>query len=43
VIDGNNVYLKPLKTRYSIKDIAGIEIKIVGVLVEKRKGHGTPL
>lgn len=33
VIDGNNVYLKPLNTRYPIKDITGIEIKIVVVVV----------
>lgn len=39
VIDGSNVYLKPLNTRYPIKDITGIEIKIVGVVVEKRKRY----
>jgi SOS-response transcriptional repressor LexA len=39
IIDGNNVYLKPLNTRYPIKDITGIEIKIVGVVVEKRKRY----
>jgi SOS-response transcriptional repressor LexA len=32
------MYLKPLNTRYPIKDITGGEIKIVGVVVEKRKG-----
>jgi len=39
VIDGSNVYLKPLNARYPIKDITGIEIKIVGVVVEKRKRY----
>lgn len=39
VIDGNNVYLKPLNTRYPIKDVTGMEIKIVGVVVEKRKRY----
>ncbi|MGD9947550.1 MAG: LexA family protein [Desulfobulbus sp.] len=37
VLDGNNVCLKPLNIRYPSKDITGIEIRIVGVMVEKRK------
>jgi len=39
VIDGNNVFLKPLNTRYPIKDVTGMEIKIVGVVIEKRKRY----
>jgi len=39
VIDGASVYLKPLNDRYPIKDITGIEIEIVGVVVEKTKRY----
>jgi SOS-response transcriptional repressor LexA len=39
VIDGENVYLKPLNNRYPIKDVTGLEIRIVGVVVEKRKRY----
>ena len=35
VIDGENVYLKPLNSRYPIKDMTGIEFKIVGVVVQR--------
>jgi len=39
VIDGDSVYLKPLNGRYPIKDVTGIEFKIVGVVVEKTKKY----
>lgn len=39
VIDGASVYLKPLNSRYPIKDMTGIEFRIIGVVVEKRKRY----
>jgi len=39
VMDGQSVFLKPLNSRYPIKDMTGIEIRIVGVVVEKRKRY----
>ena len=37
VNDGSSVFLKPLNDRYPILDMTGIEFRIVGVVVEKRK------
>ncbi len=39
VLDGSNVYLKPLNDRYPIKDMTGVDFKIIGVVVEKRKRY----
>jgi len=39
VIDGSSVFLKPLNTRYPIKDMTGIDFVIVGVIVEKRQKY----
>lgn len=39
IIDGSSVFLKPLNERYPIKDMTGIEMRIVGVVVEKRKRY----
>lgn len=39
VIDGQSVFLKPLNDRYPIRDMTGIEFRIVGVVVEKRKRY----
>ncbi len=39
VLDGPNVYLKPLNERYPIRDMTGVEFRIVGVVVEKRKRY----
>lgn len=39
IIDGPNVFLKPLNERYPIKDMTGVEMRIVGVVVEKRKRY----
>jgi len=39
VMDGSSVFLKPLNSRYPIKDMTGIEFRIVGVVVEKRKKY----
>jgi SOS-response transcriptional repressor LexA len=36
IVDGSNIYLKTVNNRYPIKDMTGIEMKIVGVVVEKR-------
>jgi SOS-response transcriptional repressor LexA len=37
--NGSNVYLKPLNDRYPIRDMTGIEFRIAGVVVEKRKKY----
>lgn len=39
ILDGTNVFLKPLNERYPIKDMTGVEMRIVGVVVEKRKRY----
>jgi SOS-response transcriptional repressor LexA len=39
ILDGPNVFLKPLNERYPIKDMTGVEMRIVGVVVEKRKRY----
>jgi len=39
VKDGQSVFLKPLNERYPIRDMTGIEFRIVGVVVEKRKRY----
>ncbi|SDP82739.1 helix-turn-helix domain-containing protein [Desulforhopalus singaporensis] len=39
IIDGGNVYLKPLNERYPVIDMTGKELHIVGVVVEKRKKY----
>lgn len=39
VTDGLSVFLKPLNDRYPIRDMTGIEFRIVGVVVEKRKRY----
>jgi SOS-response transcriptional repressor LexA len=39
VYDGSSVFLKPLNDRYPIRDMTGIEFRIVGVVVEKRKRY----
>ena len=39
VMDGQSVFLKPLNSRYPIRDMTGIEFRIVGVVVEKRKRY----
>jgi SOS-response transcriptional repressor LexA len=39
VVDGQSVFLKPLNSRYPIRDMTGIEFRIVGVVVEKRKRY----
>ena len=39
VIDGPSVFLKPLNPRYPIKDVTGVDVRIVGVVVEKRKQY----
>jgi len=39
VIDGSSVFLKPLNSRYPIKDMTGLSFVIVGVVVEKRKKY----
>lgn len=39
VLDGSSVYLKPLNDRYPIKDMTGVDFRIVGVVVEKRKRY----
>lgn len=39
VIDGSSVFLKPLNPRYPIKDMTGVEFRIIGVVVFKGKGY----
>jgi len=39
VMDGDNVFLKPLNSRYPIKDMTGIEFRIIGVVVQKVKNY----
>lgn len=39
IVDGGSVYLNPLNTRYPIKDMTGVEMKIVGVVVEKKNRY----
>jgi len=39
VFDGDSVFLKPLNNRYPIKDMTGIEFRIVGVVVQKVKNY----
>lgn len=39
VLDGSSVFLKPLNDRYPVKDMTGVEMRIVGVVVEKRKRY----
>jgi len=39
VMDGPSVFLKPLNNRYPIKDMTGVDFRIVGVVVEKRKRY----
>lgn len=39
VWDGSSVFLKPLNDRYPIRDMTGTEVRIVGVVVEKRKRY----
>ena len=39
VIDGASVFLKPLNSRYPIKDITGVKFHIVGVVVKKEKRY----
>jgi len=39
VIDGSSVFLKPLNSRYPIKDMTGVDFVIVGVIVEKRQKY----
>lgn len=39
ILDGSSVLLKPLNSRYPIKDMTGTEFRIVGVVVEKRKRY----
>jgi SOS-response transcriptional repressor LexA len=39
VMDGQSVLLKPLNGRYPIRDMTGIEFRVVGVVVEKRKRY----
>lgn len=39
ITDGSSVFLKPLNARYPIRDMTGIEFRIVGVVVEKRKRY----
>lgn len=37
--DGESVFLKPLNDRFPIRNKTGIEFRIVGVVVEKRKRY----
>lgn len=39
VLDGSSVFLKPLNARYPIKDMTGIEFRIIGVVVAKEKRY----
>jgi SOS-response transcriptional repressor LexA len=39
VFDGPNVFLKPLNKRYPIRDMTGINFRIIGVVVEKVKRY----
>jgi len=39
VIDGPAVFLKPLNPRYPIREITGQDVRIVGVVCEKRKRY----
>lgn len=39
IMDGPSIYLKPLNERYPIKDMTGIEFRVVGVVVEKKKRY----
>ncbi len=39
VFDGSSVFLKPLNPRYPIKDMTGIEFRIIGVVVAKEKRY----
>lgn len=39
VIDGSSVFLKPLNPRYPIRDMTGIEFRVIGVVVFKGKGY----
>lgn len=39
IIDGPDVFLKPLNDRYPIRDMTGVEFRIIGVVVEKRKRY----
>lgn len=39
VRDGASVFLKPLNDRYPIRDMTGIDFRVVGVVVEKRKRY----
>lgn len=39
IIDGSSVFLKPLNSRYPIKDMTGVEFNIAGVVVEKKKRY----
>ena len=39
IVDGSNLFLKPLNNRYPIQDMTGIEFQIIGVVVEKWKRY----
>ncbi|MBM9614724.1 S24 family peptidase [Desulfobulbus rhabdoformis] len=39
VLDGSSVFLKPLNARYPIKDMTGVEFRIIGVVVAKEKRY----
>lgn len=39
VVDGSSVFLQPLNDRYPIRDMTGVEFKIIGVVSEKRKRY----
>ncbi|MFV0439297.1 MAG: LexA family transcriptional regulator [Desulfopila sp.] len=40
ILDGSSVYLRPLNSKdYRAKDMTGIDFRVVGVVVEKRKSY----
>lgn len=39
VTDGASVFLKPVNDRYPIRDMTGVDFRIIGVVIEKRKRY----
>ena len=39
VIDGASVFLKPLNSRYPVKDMTGVDFQVIGVVVNKEKRY----
>ncbi len=39
VLDGSSVFLEPLNNKYPLKDMTGIEFRIIGVVVKKERRY----